>query len=151
VSNLKAFLDMVAWSEIGQKLLQVSDDGYNVCVGSTPEKPILFADYTEHPMRRDAKLNSDAAGRYQFLGRYWLHYKTYLGLPDFSPASQDKWARWLIHECKALEDVEAGRVVAAIYKCNSRWASFPQAGYGQRENSVKDLVEVYKQAGGIVA
>jgi hypothetical protein len=41
--NLKAFLDMIAWSEIGPALLAKSDNGYNVCVGSTPEKPILLA------------------------------------------------------------------------------------------------------------
>lgn len=149
--NLKAYLDMIAWSEIGPELLAVSDNGYNVCVGSTDEHPILFNSYAEHPMRRDPKMNSDAAGRYQFMGRYWPHYKIMLSLPDFGPESQDNWAKQLIHECKALDDVEAGRVVAAIYKCNSRWASFPQAGYGQRENKIEDLVEAYKRAGGVVA
>jgi hypothetical protein len=31
--NLAAFLDMIAVSEIGPKLLSKSDDGYNVVVG----------------------------------------------------------------------------------------------------------------------
>lgn len=30
----KAYLDMLAWSEIGDKLLKASDNGYNVIVGN---------------------------------------------------------------------------------------------------------------------
>lgn len=38
----KAYLDMLAWSEIGDKLLKSSDNGYNVIVGGTclPATPI---------------------------------------------------------------------------------------------------------------
>lgn len=149
--NLKAFLDTIAWSELGDKLLAVSDRGYNVCVGSTPSRPILFTSYAGHPFKRCDKLNSDAAGRYQFMGRYWYHYRKELNLPDFGPESQDKWAVRLIRECRALADVEAGRFEAAIYRCNSRWASFPAAGYGQRENTMADLRKAYQRFGGVLA
>jgi muramidase (phage lysozyme) len=44
-----AFLDMIAHSEIGDALLAVSDDGYNVIVGSTAAKPHLLASYADHP------------------------------------------------------------------------------------------------------
>jgi muramidase (phage lysozyme) len=146
----KAALDMLAVSEIGEKLLAISDNGYNVIVGSTPAKPILFSDYSRHPRMRVDEMDSDAAGRYQFLGRYWEHYRQQLGLPDFGPDSQDRWALQLIRECHALDDIEAGRIVEAIIKCRSRWASLPGAGYGQHENAMSALVAAFMEAGGAV-
>lgn len=151
--NRKAFLDMIAWAEIGPRLLAISDNGYNVNVGSTPANPILFQSYKSHPMFRirDARINSDAAGRYQFMGRYWPHYQMMLKLPDFGPASQDKWALHLISECKALDDVDAGRFAEAVHKCRSRWASLPGADYGQPEKKLADLEKAYRRAGGTLA
>lgn len=149
--NMQAFLDMLAVSEIGPALLAISDNGYDVCVGSTPKKPILFKSYATHPKIRSVALNSDAAGRYQFMGRYWDHYKALLKLPDFGKASQDKWAIQLIKECRAIDDIEAGRFKEAVHKCRSRWASLPGAGYGQPENSMFALEAAYKAAGGTVA
>jgi hypothetical protein len=64
--NVRAFLDMLALSEIGNKLLAESDDGYNVIVGGQ-----LFHSYIDHPrVRVQVKpgLWSTAAGRYQLLG-----------------------------------------------------------------------------------
>jgi muramidase (phage lysozyme) len=149
-SNTKAFLDTIAFCEIGLKLLAKSDNGYNVCVGSTVANPILFTDYSKHPRIRSQAMNSDAAGRYQFMGRYWEHYRKQLGLPDFGPASQDRWAIQLIRECKALEDVEVGRFAIAVEKCRSRWASFPGAGYGQPEKSLAAMTDAYLKAGGSI-
>jgi muramidase (phage lysozyme) len=150
-ANLRAFLDMIAVSEIGSALLVRSDNGYNVCVGSTPANPILFGSYVSHPRRHDVATNSDAAGRYQFMGRYWEHYRVQLQLPDFGPASQDKWCVQLIRECHALDAVEAGRFDVAVELCRSRWASLPGAGYGQHENNLADLRKAYITAGGKLA
>ena len=149
--NLKAFLDMLSFSEIGSALLAVSDDGYNVIVGSTPSKPILFDDYSVHPKKYIPFMNSDAAGRYQFMGRYWEHYKKQLSLPDFGHDSQDKWAVCLINECRALPLIEAGQFDAATHACRSRWASLPGAGYGQHENALAALRDAYTRAGGELA
>lgn len=146
--NLKAFLDMIAHSEIGPELLAVSDDGYNVIVGSTPSKPILFDDYSKHPRRYIPAMNSDAAGRYQFMGRYWDHYRVQLSLPDFGHDSQDRWAVCLINECRALKLIDEGKFDQAVHACRSRWASFPAAGYGQHENSLAALRTAYENAGG---
>lgn len=154
MDNLRRFLNLIAWSEIGPKLLALSDNGYNVIVGSTPENPILFNDYSDHPRRKVYEENdswdhdgkedaSTAAGRYQILARYYDAYKKQLGLPDFGPASQDRIAIQLIKECKALDDIVAGRIRDAIIKCHSRWASFPGAGYGQHENKLEKLMEVF--------
>jgi muramidase (phage lysozyme) len=82
------------------------------------------------------------------LGRYWATYQKQLGLPDFGPASQDRWAIQLIRECKAVDDVERGQFEVAVAKRRSRWASLPGAGYGQRENRIADLRAAYLAAGG---
>lgn len=149
--NLSAFLHMIAFSEIGPKLLALSDNGYNVLVGSTPSKPLLFHDYSTHPQIRNKAMNSDAAGRYQFMGRYWSHYKLKLSLPDFGHQSQDRWAVQLIKECRALDDIETGHFAKAVAKCSSRWASFPGAGYNQPEHSMPTLEAAYEAAGGTFA
>jgi muramidase (phage lysozyme) len=146
--NVCAFLDMIAWSEIGTALLARSDDGYNVLVGSTAAKPLLFTSYATHPMVHNAAMNSDAAGRYQFLGRYWPAYQKQLELRDFGPVSQDEWAIQLIRECRAMGDVQAGRLSVAIAKCNSRWASFPGSPYGQHTNEISAMQRAYLAAGG---
>ena len=147
-TNLQAFLDLIAYSEIGPELLALSDNGYNVCVGSTPANPILFHSYATHPRIRSAAMNSDAAGRYQFMGRYWPAYMMQLKLPDFGPDSQDKWAVQLIKECHALDDILTGHIAIAVGKCSSRWASFPGAKYGQHTNQLAALEDAYERAGG---
>lgn len=156
--NLKAFLDMIAISEIGAALLAKSDNGYNVIVGGalfddkgTPE---LFDDYADHPRKVVALgrgLKSSAAGRYQILARYFDAYKKTLNLPDFSPASQDAIAIQMIKEQHALPDVEAGRFDEAVKKCANIWASLPGAGYGQHENTLAYLRAHYTNLGGTVA
>ncbi len=151
--NLKAFLDAIATSEIGVVMLAMpeTDNGYKVMVGSTPDHLLLLPSYALHPRIHNPSMNSDAAGRYQFMGRYWSTYKIQLGLPDFGPDSQDKWAIQLIKECKALDDVLTGHFAAALGKCSSRWASLPGAGYGQHENTLTSLQDAYEQAGGTFA
>lgn len=145
--NLKAFLDMIAVSE-GTK--GKGEDGYNVVVGGT-----FFHDYADHPRivvnLPKLGIKSTAAGRYQILARYFDAYKKQLNLSGFWPDDQDKIAIQMIKECKALEDIKAGRIEDAITKCRSRWASLPGAGYGQHENKIADLRVAYQNAGGMFA
>ena len=150
-TNMSAFLDMIAFAEIGPGLLAISDDGYNVIVGSTAKNPILFDSYITHPRRYQRKQNSDAAGRYQFMGRYWAHYRDQLGLRDFGPESQDWWAVQLIRECRAVGLIAAGEFDLAVNACKSRWASLPGAGYGQHEYNLTTLAGAYRAAGGTFA
>ena len=155
--NLKAFLDTIAVSELGVDLLHVSDDGYDVVVGSTAAKPILMKFYRDHPRKRitltikGKVVKSTAAGRYQVLVRYFDHYQRSLGLPDFGPESQDAIAIQLIRECGALDEIERGEISKALSLCRSRWASLPGAGYGQHENTEKHLLTAYTRAGGSLA
>lgn len=147
--NVLAFLDMIAWSEIGPKLLAASDDGYNVLVGGT-----LFDGYADHPRRVievRPGLKSSAAGRYQLLGRYWNPYRDLLKLADFGPESQDRVAIQQIKEQRAFPLVQAGRFEEAVAKVKNIWASLPGAGYGQHEQKISDLIAAYQAAGGALA
>ena len=153
-TNRTAFLDMIAHSELGAGLIAVSDNGYNIVVGSTVSHPILFNPYTDHPRRLiklSASLSSTAAGRYQLLARYYDAYKVSLHLLDFSPDSQDRIAMQQITECHALPDIDAGRISDAVAKCAHIWASLPGVAYGQHTNKLADLQTAYLQAGGILA
>lgn len=154
-SNEKAFLDMIALSELGSGLLRVSDNGYNVIVGSTPRKPILFQSYADHPRKLVVLsrygVKSSAAGRYQLLARYYDAYKKLLGLSDFSPASQDMIALRQLREEGALPDINSGNFAEAVRKCSNIWASLPGAGYGQHENKLEKLQAAFQAAGGVLA
>lgn len=157
--NLAAFLDMIAFSELGPRIIAASDNGYDVLVGSVPGNVQRFTSYADHPRKLirlvikgdDGKLvrvNSTAAGRYQILARYYDAYKARLKLPDFGPESQDAIAIQMIRECKALDDIKHGRFDVAVRKCASRWASLPGAIYGQHVNDMDDLRVAYVNAGG---
>lgn len=151
--QVKAFLDMIAWSELGEELLDLSDNGYNVIVGSTPSRPILFHDYSDHPRRLITirhGLKSSAAGRYQILARIYDAYRQPLRLRNFGHDAQDKIAIKLITECDATDDIIHGEIKEAIAKCASRWASFPGANYNQHEHKVSSLIAAFKSAGGVV-
>lgn len=149
--QVQAFLDTIATSE---GTADIGDRGYNCLVGSTRQKPVLFASYADHPrvkVQLRANLVSTAAGRYQILARYYDIYKTRLSLPDFSPSSQDAIAVEMIREQGALADLEAGRFEDAVAKCSNIWASLPGAGYGQHESRIADLRRAFASSGGVVA
>lgn len=150
-ANRLAFLDMIAASEIGAPLLAVSDDGYDVLVGSTAAEPMLFNSYVDHPNVLNKRLHSTAAGRYQILFRWWQIYKAQMFLRDFSPVSQDRYALQQLKEHGALPYIDAGEFELAVAKVAPVWASLPGAGYGQRENQLEHLQAAYVAAGGQVA
>lgn len=93
---------------------------------------------------------SSAAGAYQFIKPTWLRLKNKLGLPDFSPASQDAAAAELIKEFGAMPLLEQGRLSEAIAKFKSQWASMPGAGYGQGERSIAWMTARFTEAGGVL-
>lgn len=150
-SNVLAFLDMIAWSEIGPAMLAKSDDGYNVLVGSTPDHMTLFHTYNDHPNIYVESVDSTAAGRYQILRRYWKHYKAQLHLTDFGPENQDRYAIQQLRERTALPLILAGDIAGAIARARNIWASLPGAGYGQHEHKLDNLIAAYVQAGGMLA
>lgn len=156
-ANVAAFLAMIAKSEGTDR----AADPYRVCYsyGHT------IADLSDHPAvtgewKGESIANlgpqyagkvSTAAGRYQLIKPTWLGCKRALDLPDFSPASQDAAALYLVKQRGALADVQAGRVEAAVGKVRREWASLPGAGYGQPERRMATLVDAYTTAGGALA
>lgn len=138
--NLRAFLIMIQYSEG-----TIGKDAYRMLYGGS-----LFTDFSRHPNTPITKdgITSTAAGAYQILFRTWQELQQKLGLPDFSPESQDRAAIELIKRRNAYVDVLAGRFSDAITKCRKEWASLPGAGYNQRERSAESLLSVYKIAGG---
>lgn len=160
-ANTAAFLAMIRKAEgtAGQ-------NGYRTLFGGR-----LFSDFSDHP--RIAKQFTDregnlrwtsAAGAYQFMAvspipgsdrstkvNTWDRIAARLGLPDFSPESQDLAAIELIREAGALGDVRAGRFDQAVGKVRGIWASMPGAGYNQPEKSLDALRVAYLQAGGNLA
>lgn len=122
-ANVQAFLMLVRTGEG-----TTGPNGYRTLYGGG-----LFDSFADHPRTavRAGAWTSTAAGAYQILSRTWDEASAALGLTDFSPASQDAAAVWLIQRRGALGDVLAGRFDAAIAKCNKEWASLPGSPYGQ--------------------
>jgi muramidase (phage lysozyme) len=145
--NVKAFLQMIRHAEG-----TAGPNGYRMMYTGK-----LFDSFADHPRivncatSNGTRLCSSAAGAYQFLTRTWNVLQSRLGLPDFSPESQDIAAVELIREQKALDDVIAGRFDVAVNKVKNIWASMPGAGYGQPEKKLADLRTVYVNNGGKLA
>lgn len=159
--NVLACLDMIAWAEGTSTSPATHCDGYDVIVTGYGGLPEVFTDFTDHPFAggRPSKrinkantLTSNASGRYQQMLKDWPHYKELLQLPDFGPLSQDLLAIRHIKECRALDDVKAGRIVAAIEKIRGIWVSLPGANSpGQPMRGLDDCVRIYRLAGGVVS
>lgn len=145
--NVSAFLRTIRSAEG-----TAGANGYTLLFGGGQ-----FQGFADHPRRlvtatsNGKPITSSAAGAYQILRRTWDEVRAKLGLPDFSPASQDRAAVELIRRRGALADVRAGRFADAIDKCKKEWASLPGAGYGQPEKDIGHLFAVYVNAGGNVA
>ena len=146
-TNVRAFLHVIRAGEG-----TADEDGYRRQFGGE-----LFTDFSRHPNRAitktlgDKQLTSTAAGAYQFLGRTWSECQAALSLPDFSPASQDLAAVFLIARRKGLEHAIAGRLEQAIAACANEWASLPGSPYGQPTKTLAQCHAVYKQHGGTYA
>lgn len=139
--NVQAFLRVIRAGESSQ------DDSraYRMLFGGG-----LIDDLSAHPNRTVTAngYTSTAAGAYQFLSRTWIECQKALGLTDFSPASQDLAAVYLIERRGALDDVVAGRIEEAIAKCNKEWASLPGSPYGQPTRTLEQALKTYRDYGG---
>ena len=149
-NNVKAFLDLLAYAEIGYGLLAVSDNGYNCLVGSTAKHPLLFSDYSHHPRIYNQKMNSTASGRYQIIEGTYDYLSKGMGLKDFSPTTQDAMAIQLIKDKGALSLVENGEVEAAVHKIRNVWASMPGNSYNQPMKTIEELRKAFVKAGGVL-
>lgn len=149
--NLNAFLAMIRTFEAGT----AGDRSYSTLIGGGQ-----FYDFSEHPFILNPDMlaiqsgslpASKAAGAYQFLPQTWSEARDALGLPDFSPASQDAAAIFLIRRRGALADVENGNFSTAIIKLGKEWASLPGSPYGQTSKTLAQAESLYASYGGTIA
>lgn len=135
-SNVKAFLDTIAWAEGGRY--------NNIFGGST------FSDYSRHPNRRVTAggYTSTAAGRYQFLYSTWNGISNILGLRDFSPHSQDLAAVYLIYQRGQLAKIASGDLIGTLKGLGCAWAALPYATCNQKTRGLQETVNFYNNVAG---
>jgi muramidase (phage lysozyme) len=151
--RVQAMLDTIAYAE---GTAQDPDRGYGRVVKGTVtrarynpklvgQRNVTTTDFSRHPrilVRVNAKTQSTAAGRYQFLYDTWRG----LRLPDFSPESQDLGAIMLLQGRGALKPLLAGNFEKAVRLSKGEWASLPGSPYGQPTRKMEDLKRVYNEA-----
>lgn len=155
--NVRAFLRVIREGESSQ-----DEQAYRWLFGSKRSNPKLFGNFADHPRIKtyeawdgqfiaNGKLDfTTAAGAYQILASTWDRIQKRHPLPDFSPASQDEAAVYLIDGRGALADVLAGNIEAAIVKLRHEWASLPGAAHNQPKQKLDRALEVYREYGGVL-
>ena len=145
-ANVQAFLSMIRRFE--------SNGDYNVLYGGDH-----FVSYAQHPQVRVPFFNpktqkndySTAAGAYQINWPTWNTILRHAGNGDFSPASQDAAAVWLLKLNGALPDIMDGDFNSAIRKASATWASLPFTDSKQAHVSMQMATLAYTNAGGQIA
>lgn len=139
--EVQAFLWAIRFGEGTQ-----APDGFQIMFGGE-----RFTDFSDHPRRVVTKTvkgktyTSTAAGAWQFLKGTWDGLVSQYGFEDFSPRNQTLGAIALVKGRGALEDVLAGRIEAAVRKCNREWASLPGSPYGQPVVTMEKFLEEYQE------
>lgn len=144
--NVQAFLAMIRKFESGGDYRVIYGGGH-------------FEDYSQHPNIRVPFFNpktqkndySTAAGAYQITWPTWNTILRNAGAGDFSPASQDAAAVWLLKLNGALAPVMAGDFQTGIELASKTWASLPYTDSKQRHVTLSDAQAVYTQHGGTFA
>lgn len=120
--NVQAFLRVIRSKESSQDA-----NAYRMIVGGGQ-----FDSFADHPRIRAVcwttgsgkRLCSTAAGAYQITATTFDEAKQIMGVPDFSPQSQDLIALGRIAARGALDDVLVGRVDDAVRKLPLEWEAF---------------------------
>lgn len=160
-TNIAAMRETISQSEGTAR----AGDPYRVCfaykhtIASFADHPAVTGEWRGEPlsdaMCAGAGLGpgcvSTAAGKYQIIKPTWLRLKKKLGLPDFSPESQDAACVQLLRERGALAYLEQGRFADAVHAARKEWASLSGAGYGQGERSIEWLTARFTESGGVLA
>jgi muramidase (phage lysozyme) len=120
--NVKAFLKLIRYAEHTRE----DDAVYYLLYGGQR----TFTDTSEHPLKEPITAwgrKSTSAGAYQIIHGTWLQAKKQGVAQDFTPASQDRVALWLIRSNSALGYVLEGKVEEAITRLRLQWSSLPGA------------------------
>lgn len=117
-----------------------------------------FESFADHPrvvrsgtFANGVSWRSSAAGAYQFIESTWDETARVMGLPDFSPKSQDLAAVGRMAARGAIGDVVAGNFDKAVKAMAREWASLPGSPYGQPVMSMERARAVFASAGGAAA
>lgn len=147
--NLDAFLRLLRRLEVGTD----APEGYARVHDAVAR--VMGSQYLtslkDHPRVR-AKFGgstTSAAGGYQFQMGTWDNAARALGLPDFTPASQDAAATYLIKGRGALLDILAGKIKSAVAKLRNEWSSLPGAVEAQLDQS--NFERMFLSYGGMIA
>lgn len=109
-----------------------------------------FDSYATHPniLVKASGYASTAAGAYQFIKSTWDETAAIMGLPDFSPTSQDIGALGRLAYRGAIDDILRGDFIAALKKTGKEWASLPYSPYGQPVISYQTALNTFRANGG---
>lgn len=152
--NTLAFLALIRESEAGGR--------YDLIAGGD-----VFTDFSEHPFNIDPKrrklLGTTASGAYQMVRGTWNMARDALELDDFSPASQDAAAIWILkHKIPGQNKfnlsgnglfnvVERGDLGGAIVAYRSEWEAFAKMLEGKYPITLTDAAEIFQRNGGNIA
>jgi lysozyme len=121
--NAPAFLKLLRWLE---NYPDDTDADYKRMFGGSS-----FSDFSKHPNQQNTRWNktSTAAGAYMILYNTWNDGVKKGIVADFTPASQDQLAWWLIGRRQALAAVCGGRNMldVAFALLRPEWSSLPGA------------------------
>ncbi|MGI9034797.1 MAG: D-Ala-D-Ala carboxypeptidase family metallohydrolase [Pyrinomonadaceae bacterium] len=156
--KIRAMLDTIIFAE-GTGKYGAGTICYGIVIRSPyhPEyigkdtRTFAITDFSRHPaiqVRVNPSLTSDAAGKYQFMGRTWAGLR---GVPDFTERSQDVAAVMLMQRRGMIDPLLNGDLTTAIHRAAPEWASFPTVGGGSycpggRARYLASLVDVYNKA-----
>lgn len=141
--RLAAFLATIRQFESGNR--------YNVITGGQ-----TFSDYSQHPQIKVWFYNprkpgpagvvndwSDAAGAYQMISTTFAQAQRALGLPDFSPDSQDAAAAWILQNLGVPALLNNGNIADAFVRASGTWAALPGSTAGQGAQSLQAALELF--------
>lgn len=137
---------------------------YDVIAGYPSYPDAIFTDYSEHPYvlnpNRERYIGTTASGAYQMVRKTWTLARDGLELGDFTPASQDAAADWLIKYKVPGQDavnpegtgnyelINAGRFADAIVALGPEWESLQKIAAGRYYLKMGDALAFIESAGG---
>lgn len=114
-----------------------------------------FSDFSDHPankgwagVRLSNGKKTTAAGAYQITQTTWNAYKDAAGLENFSPASQDAFAIYLLQVRGAYNYVRNGEFEEAVSRLTNEWEAFAKMQAGKYFVTMAQAKEIFNDQGG---
>lgn len=136
--NVKAFLKLIRYAEHKRE----DNIVYYLLYGGTQ----TFSDLSKHPDKqiRAWGKESTAAGAYHILKSSYDEAVANGIIRDFTPASQDEFALWILRTRGVLELVKSGDIAHAVFQLRNEWVSLPGASQSKiTMQEAKDRFERY--------